>query len=294
MTRCGHGACSPFFSGGWQEWKRFDECWASIFDTGSPMYSNYAKNIVFTGVMEQCRIQVDEDLLRDMDEPLDNFMVQFKTMKKRDAERTRRKVDSDRLLYDYEKLQRAGKDLEKVEPLRLQSEGMQLYYERLNNELKRDVPLLIDDRANFYTPLFANWIFHIHEYYRMAYENISPLAQAVLGVDLSTLHTHPAVITSEEASYYNVEIKDVTPDDMDAGPMSSVMSDQHNPNGGYQQQPYSQAPAAYGQSAAATSYPNARALYAFVGQDGTELSFSEGEIIAIVAQVKPQKDRRVF
>ncbi len=171
------------------------------------MYNAYAKNIVFSGVMEQCRIQVDEDLLRDMDEPLDLFMVQFKTLKKRDAERTRRKVDSDRLLYDYEKLQRAGKDLEKVEPLRLQSEGMQLYYERLNNELKRDLPLVIDDRAAFYTPLFANWIFHIHEYYRMAHDNIAPLAQVVQGVDMSSLHSHPPVITSEEASYYNVEIK---------------------------------------------------------------------------------------
>lgn len=152
------------------------------------------------GVMEQLRIQVDEDLLRDMDEPLDMFTEQFKQLKKRDAERTRRKVDSDRLLYDYEKLQRAGKDLEKVEPLRLQSEGMQLYYERLNNELKRDLPLIIDDRAAFYTPLFANWIFHIHEYYRMAYENLIPLMQTIQGVDLSTLHTHPFVITSEEAS----------------------------------------------------------------------------------------------
>jgi hypothetical protein len=79
--------------------------------------------------------------------------------------------------------------------------------------------------------------------------------------------------------------KDVTPEDMDAGPMSSVMGEQPNPNGGFQQQPFSQAPAAYGQPAVATSYPNARALYAFVGQDGSELSFSEGEIISIVAQV---------
>ncbi len=84
------------------------ECWASVFDTGSSMYQSYAKNVVYMGVMEQLRIQVDEDLLRDMDEPLDLFMEQFKQLKKRDAERTRRKVDSDRLLYDYEKLQRAG------------------------------------------------------------------------------------------------------------------------------------------------------------------------------------------
>ena len=92
-----------------QEWKRFDEfmdvvkatqkhmndykkaltamtvaegalseCWASIFDTSSPMYQSYAKNIVYTGVMEQTRIQTAEDLLRDMDEPIDTFCEQFK------------------------------------------------------------------------------------------------------------------------------------------------------------------------------------------------------------------------
>merc|ERR1711991_1149447 len=105
-----------------------------------------------------------------------------------------------------EKLQRKGKDLEDVEPLRLQSEGMQLYYERLNNELKRDIPTLIDDRALFYTPLFANWIFHIHEYYRIDQGNLAPLLETVRHVDLSQLHMHPQVITSEEASYYNVEI----------------------------------------------------------------------------------------
>merc|ERR1711991_886072 len=78
------------------------ECWASIFDTQSTLYGAYAKNIVYSGQMEQLRIQVDEDLLRDMDEPLDMYMQQFKMIKKRDQERTRRKVDSDRLLYDYE------------------------------------------------------------------------------------------------------------------------------------------------------------------------------------------------
>ncbi len=87
--------------------------------------------------------------------------------------------------------------------------------------------------------------------------------------------------------------QDVTPDDMDAPPMSSVGgADQGYPP----QQPYSQAPAAYAGGAAApagprasgvaASYPNARALYAFVGQDASELSFSEGEIIAIMAQVR--------
>ena len=273
------------------------ECWASIFDTASSMYSNYAKNVVFTGAMEQLRIQVDEDLLRDMDEPLDIFMQQFKAIKKRDAERTRRKVDADRLLYDYEKLQRAGKDSEKVEPLRLQSEGMQLYYERLNNELKRDIPKLIEDRSVFYTPLFANWIFHIHEYYRMSFENVQPLIHSLQGVDLSTLNNHPPVITSEEASYYNVEIKDVAPDDMDAPPMSTVTDHNANNNNNYgqppAQQPYSQAPAAYGTPQLARNssapapqggYPMARTLYPFVGQDQTELSFSEGEIISVVAQ----------
>jgi hypothetical protein len=63
------------------------ECWASVFETSSPLYNAYAKNIVFSGQMEQVRIQVDEDLLRDMDEPMDNFMVQFKTLKKRHKER---------------------------------------------------------------------------------------------------------------------------------------------------------------------------------------------------------------
>jgi hypothetical protein len=132
-------------------------------------------------------------------------------------------------LYDYEKLQRAGKDLEKVEPLRVQSEAMALYYERLNNELKRDIPILIDDRALFYTPLFANWIFHCHEYYRMASENIRVLEGPVSTVDLSTLHNHPQVITSEEASYYNVEIKDAQPDDIDDAPPAYQSS---HPGGG--------------------------------------------------------------
>jgi hypothetical protein len=56
------------------------------------MYQAYAKNVVFTGQMEQIRIQLEEDLKRDIDEPLDKFQEQFKILKKRDAERTRRKV----------------------------------------------------------------------------------------------------------------------------------------------------------------------------------------------------------
>ena len=256
------------------------ECWASIFDTNSNLYNAYAKNIVFSGQMEQLRIQLDEDLLRDMDEPLDMYMTQFKQIKKRDAERTRRKVDSDRLLYDYEKLQRAGKDMEKVEPLRLQSEGMQLYYERLNNELKRDLPALVDDRAVFYTPLFANWIFHIHEYYRMAASNLDPLLATVQHVDMSQMHMHSYVITSEEASFYNVEIKDATPDDIDAPPMSTQYGGEEEggyappPQGGYDtsfyasQQQGAVNPGGYAQpyqpQGGAVGLPCARALYAFV------------------------------
>jgi hypothetical protein len=226
-------------------------------------------------------------------------------------------VDSDRLLYDYEKLQRKGKDLEDVEPLRLQSEGMQLYYERLNNELKRgnknktlcvfrlliffsqqkDIPILIDDRALFYTPLFANWIFHIHEYYRIAQGNLAPLLETIRGVDLSQLHMHPQVITSEEASYYNVEIKDATPDDMDAPPMSTQAGEGGYEEGGAppqqydtsfygnQQPPPSQNPAMYNNAPPqATGYPQARTLYAFQGQDQSELTFAEGEIISVYAQ----------
>ncbi len=50
--------------------------------------------------------------------------------------------------------------------------------------------------------------------------------------------------------------------------------------------PPSQAPAGLGRgsAAAAAAYPQARTLYAFVGQDGSELSFSEGEFISVVAQ----------
>ncbi len=58
----------------------------------------YAKNVVYVGQMEAIRIQMCEDLKRDIDEPLDQFNETFKIIKGRDKERTRRKVDSDRLL----------------------------------------------------------------------------------------------------------------------------------------------------------------------------------------------------
>lgn len=42
---------------------------------------SYAKNVVYVGQMEAIRVQMEEDLKRDMDEPLDQFNEQFKIVK---------------------------------------------------------------------------------------------------------------------------------------------------------------------------------------------------------------------
>jgi len=115
-------------------------------------------------------------------------------------------VDVDRYRTDYEALQQKGKEPEKVKEKQTKYLNMKKAYDMLNDELKQDMPRLLSDKGNFYTPLFGMLIFHELEYYKESAKAVKPVGDSVYGFDTQYVHTHAQVITPEDVSAHTMEI----------------------------------------------------------------------------------------
>jgi len=182
------------------------ELFSSIFEASSQVYGPFSKYGIFVGQMETYRATLEDSLRTQLDEPIEDYMKQFELMKKRIDERKRRLVDVDRYRTDYESLQEKGKEPEKVKEKQTKYLNMKRAYDELNEELKQDMPRLLSDKGNFYTPLFAMLIFHEMEYYKESDKACQPVGESVYGFDTQAAHTHAQVITPEDISAHTMEI----------------------------------------------------------------------------------------
>jgi hypothetical protein len=90
-------------------------------------------------------------------QPIERYLVQYKLLEERIAERNTRLVDMDRYSAEVKTLMTRPDTV----PTRLQvakdkAEAKRVEYTELNEELIRDVQALILDRSRFFDALFAN------------------------------------------------------------------------------------------------------------------------------------------
>jgi len=171
--------------------------------------------------METFRQTLEDSLRTQIDEPMEDYLKQFDMMKKRVDERKRRLVDLDRYRQDYEKFMQKGGDMEETKRKQTKYLNMQKYFSELNEELKQDIPKLLSDRSNFYSPLFAMLIYHQLEYYKESFKASSVVRNSCSHIDPSSVHQHTQVITPEETSAHTMQINldgpvDEHDDDLDS------------------------------------------------------------------------------
>lgn len=219
----------------------------------------------------------------------------------------------DRYRNDYEKLQEKGKEPEKVKEKQTKYINMKKAYDELNEELKMDMPKLLSDKGNFYTPLFAMLIFHELEYYRESDKACQPVGESTSGIDTQAAHTHAQVITPETESAYTMEInldaavrededelssarqqrhEEVEPEEDTLMPPPAAVKTPSGPKkvGGMPPKkmaggpPPKKAGALPPRKMPAKGPPRkqAKALYPFQGQDDSELSFNPGDVLTIL------------
>jgi len=210
--------------------------------------------------IEQYRLQMEQYFAENFYKPLDAYLLQYKALEERIAERGRRLVDMDR--YNNEMKVLAAKP--DTVPTRLQVakdryENKRVEYEALNSEIIQDIQKLIQDRSRFFDALFANMINGQMLYLTQSVKALNNFNGQLSGVDRTRAKGWSPVITDSAVSAFR-------PPSADA-----VVSGGAPPVA-------SRAPPAVPAS------PVATALYPFQGQDHTELSFQAGDRIKVTKQ----------
>eukprot|EP01091_Cochliopodium_minus_P004604 TRINITY_DN144_c0_g1_i2.p1 TRINITY_DN144_c0_g1~~TRINITY_DN144_c0_g1_i2.p1 ORF type:complete len:421 (-),score=144.30 TRINITY_DN144_c0_g1_i2:69-1331(-) len=201
------------------------EMYSQIFETSSTVSQSFSQYSVFVSQMENFRTQLEDSLRTQIDEPIEDYLKQFDIMKKRVDERKRRLIDSDRYRTEYERTQQKGTEMEKVKMWQTKYINMKRAYEELNEELKNDIPKLLSDKSNFYSPLFAMLVYHQLEYYKGSHQASQSVYNSVQNINCQACHSHAQVITPEQESAHTMQIN------LDA-PVSEMDEDEgdHNHN----------------------------------------------------------------
>jgi hypothetical protein len=186
-------------------------------------------------------------------------------------------------------------------------------YLNLNDELLKDIPLLIDDRVPFFEPCMAALATHLGHYYENCRTIVGDLSQSVAKVDRSGVLDHPRITTPVEASAATHKIS------VAKGEITSVNSTRRNTtaltstevNNAFEKEastPQPQPSQAQAKQRTATVGPTAnppmanpnaarkqppippsktvkaKALYDFAAQEHNELAFRVGDVLTILNQ----------
>lgn len=250
--------------------------------------------------------------------PLQGYLTQYKELHGRVAERNKRKDEMDKLKEKRDKLQE--KNDAKGNEIVPKYDVAKQSYEDLNDELIKDMPLLVEDSEKFFAPLVALFIVN-KSHFLQAMNNHS--VEESHQLDLSNAHVPQVseVITQKNnsamtrqyqahaSSYSNPPPADhnsgypsTSPrPTMSTSPRTSGYGTAPQPQGA---QPYGQPQPTQGGPSPRSSglapphvperrtsnppvppprIPQARALWDFNGQAG-ELSFRAGEIITVLSR----------
>lgn len=247
--------------------------------------------------LESIRNRFTNFLAEKFHQPISAYLTQYKTMDERIAERNRRLIDMDRYNLEYKQ---ASEKLSSLEPIRLQlakekADKHTIEYKEINDELLRDIPLLIADRCDFIDGLFANLVDVKIDYYTEVAKIFKGFEAPLQNVNRNKIINRRPVITDPNQSAMNPKVSHPPPAQLAAQSnnpqntnLKSVNSMQHNqPQHSQPQhsQPQPQQPMpSRPPPMPSASLIKAQALYAFQAQDHSELSFQPGEVITVTRQ----------
>merc|ERR1712137_617765 len=276
---------------------------ADQYDSSDSMYhsaSQLNENII--GQVEAARLRLDQNYNENFHQPLCRYLAQYKIIEERVQERNTRLVDMDRYNSDLKTL------LSKpdVEPNRLQiakekAEYKSRDYNALNEELIRDIPVLLKDRSRFFDGLFANLVQGQAQYLVEAARAMNIIGPSREHVDRTRAASWPFSITEPSRSAFagSTVLPDGPTFTSSHAPVQAPhkvvpqqQSQQQMPSGISLSKPQQSAPVAAAAPVAAraaappaqSAAQFAKALYPFQGQDNTEISFQPGDKVQIIAQ----------
>lgn len=240
-------------------------------------------------------------------ELLSKYQGQFAEANERINERNLRRLDMDRYAGHLKRAMEKG-DREKEASNKTKLEAAKTNYRSLNDELLRDLPLLFEDRIQFFGPLMANvtysFNFKIKDiliyfeikknqyYYALSqlFRECNTITKAIIpditNVDRTTQHEHPRVTTDPGLSSASHKQTGSTYEESNtsttSGNSSNRLSVTYGPpsTNNAPTQPTRPAPSAPPMN----SSPRAKGLFDFNTQDPSELPFRAGDIITILKQ----------
>jgi len=222
--------------------------------------------------VEKLRNGMEAYYLENFHQPLAQYLLQYKLIEDRIAERNLRAIDMDRYNNELKALlARNETDPHKVQIAREKAELKSQAYSQLNTELLIDIPRLLKDRSRFFDALFANLIQGESQFLIDAANSLGLLEPNFIGINRMGVRTWPLVITPISVSAHQTSTKDDS-------------SLQALPPGGATT-PSGNAPPVAPNVGAKTPPPAvAVAMFPFQGQDHTELTFQINDVIVVYRQ----------
>jgi len=268
----------------------------SVFNSNDELFQAAQENKNMLFQIEKAREEMESHIQRDFLDPLTLYLRQFGVLKQRNEERSRRLIDTDRYRHDYKKGLEKG-DTNKASSNKKKFYGMKKAYEALNSEMLIDLPLLIRDKDQFFSPLFATHVKATSEFFQKASEIMNKMWEWLMHINKENIHSYSSVITDEDSSCWNKQIDLAAAVDLNE-PVTRGSNpppqQNYNNNNNYNQPPpqqnYNQPPPQQHNQPQRPPpprnnqprVPQAKALYPFQGQDTSELSFNVGDIITLV------------
>eukprot|EP01091_Cochliopodium_minus_P021067 TRINITY_DN947_c0_g1_i1.p1 TRINITY_DN947_c0_g1~~TRINITY_DN947_c0_g1_i1.p1 ORF type:complete len:377 (-),score=137.94 TRINITY_DN947_c0_g1_i1:65-1195(-) len=267
----------------------------TVFNSNDELYQASQENKSMLFQIEKAREEMEAHIQRDFLDPLTLYLRQFGVLKQRNDERSRRLIDMDRYRHDYKKGLEKG-DSGKASSNKKKFYGMKKAYELLNSEMLLDLPLLIRDKDQFFSPLFATHVKATSEFFQKAAEIMNKMWEWLMHINKENIHSYSSVITDEEQSCWNKQIDlvaAVETNDIITRGNAPPQNNNNNYNQPPPQQTYNQPPPQqnFNQQQPMRPppprnnqprVPQAKALYPFQGQDSNELSFNVGDVITLV------------
>jgi len=283
----------------------------TMYDTNGELYSAITKNQDTATQLQEVFHTCNSTFTTDIIDPTRKYLQQFAEVDKRIATRSTRKADMDRYRHELLNFQKENKD-KRLAVAEEKYETAKNKYDAINDELSREMPILLNDRTMFFEPVFASYLYALNEYYVAGDSITGQNVHLVQHIDRASAHTHARVITPKESSAafqtFNTPVSSgvsspatdhydhggsAVPPAMQGGyPPAQQGYGAPPPQQGYgappPQQGYGQpqaygAPApSYGAPAPAPGGRQARALYDFPGTEQDELPFRVGDVITIL------------
>eukprot|EP01129_Flabellula_baltica_P015463 TRINITY_DN7891_c0_g1_i1.p1 TRINITY_DN7891_c0_g1~~TRINITY_DN7891_c0_g1_i1.p1 ORF type:complete len:372 (-),score=84.11 TRINITY_DN7891_c0_g1_i1:111-1226(-) len=236
---------------------------------------------------------LDPLILDHFQEPIKTFLVQYREISDRIHERARRQSNMDKLITKVERFTK--EESPKLEATENKLVTAKRAYEDMNEELKRDIPLLLEDSVNFFLPILQNLIYTQSVFWSALGQHATELATSQSIYGPAQCQANEVITPKSETAAHKTYIESHNPwGDQSANdpyaqpndPYAKTNDPYAQPNDPYAQpnDPYAQPTRTPPPPPRPSSHPKARGMWAFTAEGPNELSFNAGDIIEILEQ----------